>query len=104
MMSDEQRDLDDFVLKLEHESLMASARLGRWMSAALDDPKVCDEMKDDIRRWFSSGHMYWNDVLLRMKQTSDERQEKIIEWLRNQDGYGEWYEVADFIERGDHLK
>lgn len=27
--------------------------LGRWLSAALDDPNVCQEMKDDINAWFS---------------------------------------------------
>jgi len=35
--------------------ILASVRLGKWMSAALDDPKVCDEMKADIREWFSAG-------------------------------------------------
>jgi hypothetical protein len=36
-------------------AVMASARLGKWMSAALDDPNVCEEMKADIRAWFSAG-------------------------------------------------
>ena len=40
---------------LHHRAIMASVRLGSWMSAALDDPKVCDEMKADIREWFSAG-------------------------------------------------
>lgn len=26
-------------------------KLGAWMSAALDDDDVCDEMKNDIRNW-----------------------------------------------------
>ena len=26
--------------------------IGRWMSAALDDPKVCDEMKKDVNTYF----------------------------------------------------
>jgi hypothetical protein len=34
---------------------MASVGLGKWLSAALDDPQVCDEMKKDIRLWFSAG-------------------------------------------------
>lgn len=25
-----------------------------WLSAALDDEKVCKEMKDDINNWFES--------------------------------------------------
>lgn len=36
-------------------AIMASARLGKWMSAALDDPAVCNDMKADIREWFSAG-------------------------------------------------
>lgn len=34
---------------------MASVKLGAWMSAALDDPNVCDAMKADINEWFSAG-------------------------------------------------
>lgn len=30
----------------------ANERLGSWMSAALDDPGVCAEMKADIAAWF----------------------------------------------------
>lgn len=30
-------------------------RVGRWLSAALDDPQVCDEMKADIRAWMKAG-------------------------------------------------
>lgn len=33
----------------------ASDRLGMWLSAALDDPGVCAEMKDDINAWFAAG-------------------------------------------------
>lgn len=33
----------------------ASDRLGAWLSAALDDPKVCDAMKADIEAWFGDG-------------------------------------------------
>ena len=29
--------------------------IGRWLSAALDDPAVCAEMKADIRAWFAAG-------------------------------------------------
>ena len=28
--------------------------VGRWLSAALDDPSVCEEMKADIRLWMAS--------------------------------------------------
>lgn len=29
--------------------------VGSWLSAALDDPSVCEEMKADIREWFEGG-------------------------------------------------
>lgn len=29
--------------------------VGSWLSAALDDPSVCEEMKADIREWFDGG-------------------------------------------------
>jgi len=32
----------------------ASIKLGSWMSAALEDDKVCEEMKSDVREWFDS--------------------------------------------------
>ena len=41
--------------KPAHRAVMASVKLGGWMSAALDDPAVCDAMKADIREWFSAG-------------------------------------------------
>lgn len=36
------------------EAVAASLALGSWMSAALDDPSVCAEMKRDINRWFDA--------------------------------------------------
>jgi hypothetical protein len=36
----------------------ASIALGAWMSAALDDPAVCEAMKADIREWFSAGEPF----------------------------------------------
>lgn len=41
--------------KPAHRAVMASVKLGAWLSAALDDPSVCDEMKADIKEWFSAG-------------------------------------------------
>ena len=40
----------DEIRRLENK-LRACAPLGSWMSAALDDPKVCDELKRDINRF-----------------------------------------------------
>jgi hypothetical protein len=42
-------------LRAENERLRtACEKLGPWMSAALDDPQVCAEMKDAIKAWFSA--------------------------------------------------
>lgn len=30
-------------------------KIGRWLSAALEDPQVCEEMKVDIRAWMEAG-------------------------------------------------
>jgi hypothetical protein len=35
----------------------ASEAVGAWLSAALDDPAVCEAMKADIRRWFDAGQL-----------------------------------------------
>jgi hypothetical protein len=43
------------LMHAEHRSVMANVRLGRWLSAALDDPNVCEAMKADIKEWFSAG-------------------------------------------------
>ena len=45
--------IDD--LMIGHRAVMASVKLGSWMSAALDDPNTCEAMKADIREWFSAG-------------------------------------------------
>lgn len=29
--------------------------IGKWLSAALEDPSTCEEMKADIRAWFDAG-------------------------------------------------
>ena len=41
--------------KPAHRAVLANVKLGAWMSAALDDPNVCEAMKADIREWFSAG-------------------------------------------------
>lgn len=41
----------------------AENALAMWLSAALDDPLVCVEMKQDIERWFAAievGHPKWS--------------------------------------------
>jgi hypothetical protein len=34
--------------------VLAGERLGSWLSAALDDPNVCVEMKTAINTWFAA--------------------------------------------------
>lgn len=61
------KDIDNYVLAAArwiwalcyHEQAKRYNRLkeaadpiGGWLSAALDDEKVCEEMKRDIRSWF----------------------------------------------------
>jgi hypothetical protein len=31
---------------------IADEKIGKWLSAALEDPSVCGAMKDDINEWF----------------------------------------------------
>ena len=50
--ADEVLDLIEADRKRRGESAM---RVGAWLSAALDDPNVCDEMKADIRTWMDAG-------------------------------------------------
>ena len=53
---------DESILLAEHEAVQASVAVGGWLSAALDDPNVCDAMKADINRWFSAGFLYLDEV------------------------------------------
>lgn len=46
-----------------------NARIGKWLSAALDDPNVCDEMKIDIRAWFDAAQSKQRFIV----ETSPER-------------------------------
>ena len=38
----------------QEEMKEAAYRLAPWLSAALDDPKVCQEYKNDINAWFDA--------------------------------------------------
>lgn len=42
------------VRRLAEVARIADERVGRWLSAALDDPEVCQEMKDDINALFEA--------------------------------------------------
>ena len=72
---------DESILLAEHEAVQASVAVGGWLSAALDDPNVCDAMKADINRWFSAGFLYLDEVR-KLMQTEREALEAEIERLR----------------------
>ena len=36
----------------KHNLQDGNALIGKWLSAAMDDPSVCQDMKDDIATWF----------------------------------------------------
>lgn len=66
MMQDELKLLADVVGVSDEEAVILNLKaqlaiaiqgmdkIGPWMSAALDDPKVCNEMKADIREYFEA--------------------------------------------------
>jgi hypothetical protein len=39
---------------LERFLSISRDKLGPWLSAALEDPSVCDEMRADISAWFEA--------------------------------------------------
>jgi hypothetical protein len=43
-------------LKNLRDGMSPEDRIGAWLSAALEDPMVCDEMKQDIKDWFNQTH------------------------------------------------
>jgi len=49
-MIDRERALERRLEKIKH----ASDDLGFWLSGALEDPKVCEEMKQSIQVWFDT--------------------------------------------------
>jgi hypothetical protein len=65
-----------------HRAVMASVKLGAWMSAALDDPNVCDAMKADIQEWFSAGEPM--ETLGQALADARGERDRIVAWLRGQ--------------------
>lgn len=51
-------------------------RIGRWLSAALEDPNTCEEMKSDIRDWFAAPGAA---IAARERGVADER----LQWLHS---------------------
>lgn len=51
-----QKAIDNAIANQSSEaSAHATHKVGRWLSAALEDPNVCDEMKADIKTWMTAG-------------------------------------------------
>lgn len=74
--------------------IMASVKLGKWLSAALDDPAVCEAMKADIHEWFSAGEPVagWGAALAQTTPPNGD--------IRNQ-ALEEAAEIADCLEEPD---
>ena len=77
---------EESILLAEHEAVQASVDVGGWLSAALDDPNVCEQMKADINRWFSAGFLYLDSVRQLMQADREavraELVREIAAWLR----------------------
>lgn len=77
---------EESILLAEHEAVQASVDVGGWLSAALDDPNVCDQMKADINRWFSAGFLYLDSVRQLMQADREAVRAEvvgdIVAWLR----------------------
>lgn len=98
--------VEDSIYLAEHEAVMASIKIGGWLSAALDDPAVCDAMKADIERWFSAGFLYLDEVrgMIEADRAAVEAATiaKVVSWLRTLDE-ASWTieEVADAANAGE---
>ena len=89
---------EESILLAEHEAVQASVDVGGWLSAALDDPNVCDAMKADINSWFSAVFLYLDEVR-KLMQTEREALEAEIERLRGvmREVFEEWAGSEGFI-------
>lgn len=80
--------VEDSIYLAEHEAVMASVKIGGWLSAALDDPAVCDAMKADINQWFSAGFLYLDEVRGAIEADRAEVEAatiaKVVAWLRKE--------------------
>lgn len=41
-------------MTIKREMIKEDEAIGSWLSAAMEDPKVCTAMKDDIDKWFDT--------------------------------------------------
>ena len=54
-------------LKNLRNGMSPEDRIGAWLSAALEDPMVCDEMKQDIKDWFDQTNAEQEPVAWRLR-------------------------------------
>lgn len=57
-------DADDALASPSPPVSREADELGKWLSAAMDDPNVCDAMKADINAWFNAGQPVPNAAVL----------------------------------------
>ena len=88
---------DESILLAEHEAVQASVAVGGWLSAALDDPNVCDVMKADINRWFSAGFLYLDEVrkLMQTDRIEADRAELVAEIVAELRAIAAWNDKSD---------
>ena len=62
-------------------------RIAGWLSAALEDPNVCDEMKMDIKMWFDVGSPVLNGMIYGIIDPDYGRVYTIVRKLAWEEGY-----------------
>lgn len=72
--------------------------IGKWMSAALEDEAVCDEMKNDIHRYFSGVEV------LKATHSPDEFTGKVVYFpVSEKELPHNWKKTYGRVQRGDLL-
>jgi len=78
--------------------------IGKWLSAALDDPMVCAEMKADINAWFEDGEPgYLDEIRLEALRDAHEacfEQYAHVSSEDYQDGVGDCRDAIESLIQG----
>lgn len=61
--------------------------VGKWLSAALDDPSVCDAMKADIQAWMNSAPVVGGDASKAGNRTPEQVGREMSEEVRRRFGW-----------------
>jgi hypothetical protein len=99
---------DEMELKPDHARrrvIMASVKLGSWLSSALDDPNVCEEMKADIREWFSAGEpvVGWASNISTQSQRITELEDALRVWAYKAQDLDDALDLIDDPDRRDFV-